>query len=139
MLEQSDVATQLTRTSAEVGEGSPALVDFAWYTLELESQRLMAKMKRQERALAQRDAAGENNQADQSARTARQSESIAMWRLWERMLHEVERAMARIENGTYGVCEHCGLAIPAERLQALPSAVLCTDCAALQAKNVWAV
>jgi RNA polymerase-binding transcription factor DksA len=33
-----------------------------------------------------------------------------------------------MELGTYGVCERCGKAIAAERLEALPWAILCIDC-----------
>ena len=35
-------------------------------------------------------------------------------------LYEVEEALARIRNGTYGICEVTGKRIPAERLKALP-------------------
>ncbi len=44
------------------------------------------------------------------------------------VLAEIDAALARIENGTYGVCERCGNAIAEDRLQALPWATLCIDC-----------
>ena len=43
-------------------------------------------------------------------------------------LGEVERALRRIEEGTYGNCERCGLKIPVARLEALPFATLCVKC-----------
>jgi DnaK suppressor protein len=43
-------------------------------------------------------------------------------------LDELEQAQGRIANGTYGVCEHCGAAIPRERLVALPTARTCVHC-----------
>jgi DnaK suppressor protein len=43
-------------------------------------------------------------------------------------LDELEQAQGRIANGTYGVCEHCGAAIPRERLAALPTARTCVHC-----------
>jgi RNA polymerase-binding protein DksA len=46
----------------------------------------------------------------------------------EDQLVEVEQALERIEEGTYGICANCGQAIQAERLEALPSAALCIDC-----------
>ena len=46
------------------------------------------------------------------------------------LLGKVRHALARIESGGYGVCESCGKAIPVERLEALPYATLCVDCAA---------
>ncbi len=41
---------------------------------------------------------------------------------------EIDRALAKIEDGTYGVCEQCGDPIPEPRLQALPHAALCVAC-----------
>jgi RNA polymerase-binding transcription factor len=43
-------------------------------------------------------------------------------------VEEVDRALARIDAGTYGVCERCGQAIPKARLKALPYATLCVAC-----------
>ncbi|MCR9262285.1 MAG: TraR/DksA family transcriptional regulator [Pseudomonadaceae bacterium] len=54
----------------------------------------------------------------------------------ERELTEKEKqamqALTRIEEGTYGVCTNCGEEISAGRLQALPAAGLCFDCADLE-------
>ena len=46
----------------------------------------------------------------------------------EGQLVEVEQALERIEEGTYGICINCGQSIQAERLEALPSAALCINC-----------
>jgi DnaK suppressor protein len=43
-------------------------------------------------------------------------------------LDEVVGALARIDDGTYGRCADCGVAIPAERLQARPAARYCVGC-----------
>jgi len=43
-------------------------------------------------------------------------------------LHEIQEALKRIDRGEYGVCESCGKAIGALRLQALPFATLCLRC-----------
>jgi RNA polymerase-binding protein DksA len=40
----------------------------------------------------------------------------------------IDRALARIEQGTYGICQNCGNPIAEERLEALPYAELCIDC-----------
>lgn len=42
---------------------------------------------------------------------------------------EVERALARLDAGTYGKCTQCGEQVAAERLEALPAAAMCIDCA----------
>ena len=44
-------------------------------------------------------------------------------------LAEVEHALARVAEGTYGRCETCGGAIPPGRLEALPAATTCVACA----------
>lgn len=44
-------------------------------------------------------------------------------------LREIDAALARIDAGTYGVCEVCGNAIPAARLRARPTASRCVRCA----------
>jgi RNA polymerase-binding transcription factor DksA len=41
---------------------------------------------------------------------------------------EIDRALRKIDEGTYGVCESCGQQIPDARLQALPYATLCVNC-----------
>jgi DnaK suppressor protein len=40
----------------------------------------------------------------------------------------IDEALAKIEAGTYGVCDKCGEQIPKERLKALPHAALCVRC-----------
>jgi DnaK suppressor protein len=44
------------------------------------------------------------------------------------LLVEVQQALARIDNGTYGICTNCGQPIPEERLEAIPWASLCVTC-----------
>ena len=46
------------------------------------------------------------------------------------MLENVNEALGKIDEGTYGVCEVCGKNIPKKRLEALPYATMCTDCRA---------
>src|ERR1700759_1962011 len=48
----------------------------------------------------------------------------------ERGVHRTERALAKLDEGTYGICDACGSAIPRGRLKAMPDAVLCVECAA---------
>ena len=50
-------------------------------------------------------------------------------------LEEVEHALRRFEEGTYGLCDSCGQPIEPARLEALPQANLCLSCKARQAKN----
>ena len=41
---------------------------------------------------------------------------------------QVERALARVREGAYGLCEDCGHRIPAERLRYQPAATRCVEC-----------
>lgn len=43
-------------------------------------------------------------------------------------VEDIDRAIAKIHDGTYGVCEQCFSTIPKERLRALPYAALCVQC-----------
>ena len=45
-------------------------------------------------------------------------------------IRQIEAALARIASGDYGFCARCGAAIAPERLDVLPFAPLCRDCAA---------
>ena len=41
----------------------------------------------------------------------------------------IDKALKKIENGTYGICDFCGEEIPAARLKAIPYALTCVNCA----------
>ncbi len=47
----------------------------------------------------------------------------------ESNLARTERALAKLDDGTYGTCDQCGEPIGEERLRAMPDAVLCVQCA----------
>lgn len=45
-------------------------------------------------------------------------------------LADVVRALEKLDDGTYGICDRCGAAISQERLEARSSSVLCVRCSA---------
>jgi DnaK suppressor protein len=45
-----------------------------------------------------------------------------------REITQIERALARLKQGTYGLCESCAGKIPVGRLNALPYSTMCIDC-----------
>ncbi len=57
-------------------------------------------------------------------------EQVALHDDMQLLLKDVERALAKLDEGTYGRCDVCGAEIPAERLEILPWAVLCVKDAA---------
>jgi DnaK suppressor protein len=55
---------------------------------------------------------------------------IGVGRSLETGLARTERALAKLDDGTYGICDACGEPIAPARLRALPDSVLCVACAA---------
>ena len=49
-------------------------------------------------------------------------------------LEAIEEALQRLETGTYGLCEVCGQPIQPKRLEIMPEASLCRDCASQREK-----
>jgi len=47
----------------------------------------------------------------------------------EDLLRKAENALQRLDQGEYGTCESCGVAIPIARLEVLPYTTLCVECA----------
>ena len=45
-------------------------------------------------------------------------------------MERIEQALARLDRGEYGTCEHCGRLIPVRRLEALPFTSSCVECEA---------
>jgi DnaK suppressor protein len=66
--------------------------------------------------------------ADRGHSSEERSQVIAVVRALRANLRDVERALAKMETGTYGTCERCGQPISLERLEALPWAELGNDC-----------
>lgn len=68
--------------------------------------------------------------ADAAAATAERTEVIGLAASLKRMLDEVDAALSRIEDGTYGTCANCGKEIGEARLEHRPESVHCVDCKA---------
>lgn len=65
---------------------------------------------------------------DQARSTSDVETHAALIERAEDRLRLLDQALARLDNGTYGICAECGEEIPLERLKALPFAVYCVDC-----------
>ena len=55
--------------------------------------------------------------------------TLSLMQSEEETLDHIETSLERIEDGTYGQCEECGVRIPKTRLNAIPYASLCVKCA----------
>jgi DnaK suppressor protein len=67
--------------------------------------------------------------ADSAHSTAERARLLSVMKALRANLRWVNRALTKMELGAYGTCERCGNPIPIERLEALPWAILCVDCA----------
>ncbi|PWV54560.1 MULTISPECIES: TraR/DksA family transcriptional regulator [Nocardiopsis] len=97
---------------------------------EMAAQR--AELREGEEALAERltdpvEGAGDDP-ADAGAKTFQREHDLALAYNTRDLLAKSERAIERMDAGTYGVCESCGQAIGKARLQAFPRATLCVNC-----------
>jgi RNA polymerase-binding transcription factor DksA len=71
----------------------------------------------------------DENFADVGQVTAERGEVDAIVGSLLDVLDDVEHALGKIEAGTYGTCDDCGVAIAAPRLEAMPAARQCIECA----------
>jgi DnaK suppressor protein len=80
------------------------------------------------------DSAGDD-QADTGTKTFEREQEISLANNILERINQVERALERLDEGSYGWCERCGNAIPVERLAAFPSATLCVSCKQLEERR----
>ncbi|HVX21742.1 MAG TPA: TraR/DksA C4-type zinc finger protein [Acidimicrobiales bacterium] len=91
-----------------------------------------ADLRRQLAELGFGDAGGlsyDSNFADSSQVTAERGEAEALAAPLNDALAEVEAAIARLADGTYGLCRRCGQPIAPDRLEAMPATQYCIACA----------
>jgi DnaK suppressor protein len=100
--------------------------------LAAEAAELRADIDRAESDIASRlgDAVGDagDDQADVGAKTFEREHELALTHNARDLLVQNDRALARIDSGTYGTCDSCGEPIGKARLQAFPRATLCVTC-----------
>jgi RNA polymerase-binding protein DksA len=75
------------------------------------------------------ETAYDNHLADTATETYDRELDYTLEENSEQILAEIDAALKRIEEGTYGICTNRGEEISEERLEALPWATLCIDCA----------
>ena len=100
--------------------------------LQAEIAGLTADISEAESAIAERlgDAVGDagDDPADAGAKTFQREHELALTQNARELLELSERALARIDQGIFGVCASCGQPIGKARLQAFPRATLCVAC-----------
>jgi DnaK suppressor protein len=66
--------------------------------------------------------------ADQGSHEFEEAVTLGLADNEQHLMEEIDAALARIEEGTFGICQHCGQAISKERLRALPYSRTCVFC-----------
>ena len=74
------------------------------------------------------DAVFDNHLGDTATETYDRELDYTLEENSEHVLADIDAALKRIEDGTFGTCTSCGKHIPEERLEARPWATLCIDC-----------
>ncbi|KIZ18252.1 TraR/DksA family transcriptional regulator [Streptomyces natalensis] len=111
---------------------TPAEVAEARTVLREEVGRLNGEITASEDAIAglmrdSGDGAGDD-EADTGSKNITREHELALASNAREMLHQTERALGRLDAGTYGLCENCGRPIGKARMQAFPRATLCVEC-----------
>ena len=99
--------------------------------LEHELQRIEDRTAGRDRLNS--DTAGEDFDepgGDAAQETLERSQSMAIGENLREMLENVNKAIKRVDEGTYGICAVCAKDIPKARLEIMPSATMCTECRA---------
>lgn len=110
---------------------TPAEVAEARTELTSEVLRLRAEIEASETALSglmrdSGDGAGDDD-ADTGTKNITREHEMALAAISREMLEQTERALERLDAGTYGYCEVCGNPIGKARMQAFPRATLCVE------------
>lgn len=118
-------------TSEEVAELHAELIT--------ELERLQTEIDASEAAITglmrdSNDGAGDD-QVDAGTKNISRESELALANNARDSLAQTERALARLENVGFGVCESCGQAIGKARMQAFPRATLCVQCKAKQERR----
>jgi DnaK suppressor protein len=111
--------------------------------MDLESLRaqLLAERERLSRAVAELDAGlsesledsseespYDQHMAETAAVTLDREIDLTLEENARAVLAQIDRALEKLDEGTYGTCESCGRPIGEERLQVAPFATLCVEC-----------
>jgi len=114
--------------------------------LRRELDRILVRLERHERTTLS-EARSESARlvgdmfADAQVIASRNLDALSYERL-SRRARELSNALERVRDGSYGICEECGGAIPAARRRALPGVTTCVRCQELRARPelaAWSV
>ena len=95
--------------------------------VELE-QSLKSQVDALEHAVREDGVGYGNHMADAGTEVFEQARDVSLARQLQRSYADTQRALQKFEDGTYGICESCGVIIETPRLEVLPAARYCMRC-----------
>ncbi len=106
--------------------------------LEEEKKRLtdeLAQLKASVKPIEERrEGSPFGKREEEATETLELEKRLALENRLKGLMDEVDRALKKLDEGTYGLCDMCGKTIDPLRLEALPQATLCLICRAQQTK-----
>jgi len=103
--------------------------------LEAERERFSEELKATALVAERRERGPYGEYGELATEIAEVEKALILEKRIREQLAEVERALDKFAQGTYGLCDNCGQPIDTARLEALPQANLCLSCKAHKAKN----
>jgi DnaK suppressor protein len=103
--------------------------------LETERESLQQELESNALVAARRERGSYGEQGELATEIVEVEKGLILETRVRDQLAEVERALQKFDQGTYGLCDICGQLIEPSRLEALPQANLCLNCKAHQMKN----
>ena len=107
--------------------------------LESERERLLEEMEQSKASVnpaeERREGSPFGKREEEATETLELEKRLALEKRIREQLADVEHALHKFEEGTYGLCDSCGQPIDPARLEALPQASLCVNCKVKNAKG----
>ncbi len=94
----------------------------------LRVERDLAENSRQAKDSLESFSDSDDVPADIAAQASEREKDQIMGQSVHQTLNQIEMALERVEDGTFGVCEMCGTDIPEQRLERIPWVATCVDC-----------
>jgi len=106
--------------------------------LDSERKRLLGELEELQATIKpaeeRREGSPFGKREEEATETFELEKRLALEKRLKEQLADIERALKKFEEGTYGLCDVCGRNIEPARLEALPQATLCLSCKAKNAR-----
>lgn len=98
------------------------------HRLETKKEELKAQLDDMQREVREEGVGYSNHMADAGTEVFEQERDMGLARRLQTFYDDVRDALEKFEDGTYGICESCGVRIELARLEAAPEARYCLEC-----------